>query len=172
MSGSLHTWYSLPDLDMLAERAAVLEGEIPLKQMARLSDLLRANSGSVRASLRFRQRLGGWLILRLEYEATLQLTCQRCLEPLVHHVNANVELGLLESDAVQSYSPEGVEPFVVEGGRFNPAVLIEDELIVALPLVPRHERRSECGPIADRVGDASNNEPEGDARPSAPSTSH
>jgi len=172
MSGSLHTWYSLPDLETLAERAAVLEGEIPLKQLVRLSDLLYSNSGSVRASLRFRQRLDGWLILGLKYEATLQLTCQRCLEPLACVVGADVELGLLENDAVQSFSPEGVEPFILEGDRFNPAQLIEDELIVSLPLVPRHERTADCGPLARVLDSESNNEFGDDARESTSSSSH
>jgi DUF177 domain-containing protein len=172
MSGSLHTWYSLPDLDTLAERAAVLEGEIPLKQLVRLSELLYSDSGSVRASLRFRQRLDGWLILGLKYEATLQLTCQRCLEPLAYEVGADVELGVMENGAVQSFSLEGIEPFVLEGDRFNPAQLIEDELIVSLPLVPRHERTADCGPLARVLDSESNNEFGDDAPRSSPSSGH
>lgn len=148
MSGSLHTWYSLPDLDRLAERGAVLAGEIELERLTRLKEMLRANGGIVRASLRFRQRGSGWLTVELECEATLQLTCQRCLEPLAHHVEAHVEMGLLENETVEEHLPEGCEPFIVEGGRMSPAQLVEDEIIVSLPLAPRHARLEDCGSLA------------------------
>lgn len=157
MSGSLHTWYSLPDLDRLAERGAVLDGEIELKRFARLSDMLHADSGRVTASLRFRQRRGGRLIVEMEFEATLQLICQRCLEALAHPLHVRVEMGLLETESVETRLPEGCEPFSLDGGRFLPAKMIEDELIVSLPLVPRHARLDQCGRLA-RSLESLNNE--------------
>lgn len=148
MSGSLHTWYSLPDLERLAERGAVLEGEIALERLPRLNGVLHADSGSVSASLRFQKRSGGWLTVELSYEATLMLECQRCLEPLAHRVNARVELGLLENESMENHLPEGCEPFLLENARLSPANLIEDELIMSLPLAPRHDRLDECGSLA------------------------
>lgn len=156
MSGSLHTWYSLPDLDRLAEREAVLEGEIELRRLARLSEILHADSGSVRASLRFRRRSSGPLIVEIEYEATLQLLCQRCLEALAHPLQARVELGLLEIESVETRLPEGCEPLLLDNGRLSPAQIIEDELIVSVPLVPRHARRDQCGGLARRLESINN----------------
>jgi uncharacterized protein len=146
MSGSLRTWYSLPDLDRLADRGIGLKGELELKALPRLNDILHADRGSVRADLRFRKR-DGWLTAELEYAATLELTCQRCLEAFTHPVSARVEMALVESEAVEKYVPEGSEPFVLEGGRFQPAELVEDELIMAVPLVPRHARSDDCGAL-------------------------
>ena len=94
MPGSLHRWYSFSWLDMLAERQSVLSGEIELKRLARLRDMLHADDGSVTAELRFRKRSGAWVIVELKCEATLALRCQRCLEPMLHAVEARVELGL------------------------------------------------------------------------------
>jgi uncharacterized protein len=170
MSGSLHTWYSLPDLDRLAERGAVLDGEIELKRLTRLSDLLHVDGGRVRASLRFRQRRGGRLIVEMECEATLQLICQRCLEPLAHPLLARVETELLETESVETRLPEECEPFFLDGGRFLPAQLIEDELIVSLPLVPRHARLDQCGRLA-RSLESQNNEAGGEPD-GAPPTNH
>jgi uncharacterized protein len=147
MSGSLHTWYSLRDLEALGARAAVLSGELPLARFARLVDLLHSDRGSVRATLSFRQR-SGWLGFSLSYETTVELTCQRCLEPLEQVLSATVEIALVESDADGPHVPEGIEPVVAEGGRFNPAQIIEDELIVGLPLVPKHARTDDCGSLA------------------------
>ena len=147
MPGSLHNWYSLSWLDMLAERQSVLSGQIELKRLARLRDMLHADDGSVTAKLRFSKRDSAWVIVKLECEATLALLCQRCLEPMLHTVAAQVELGLVESASMASRLPEDYEPVVLEGDRLMPARLIEDELIVSLPLMPKHAHPSECGSL-------------------------
>jgi len=151
MSGSLHTWYSLPDLDVFAARQTVLRGEIELKRLTRLRDMLHADSGSVSASLRFQQRSGGWLALELEYETSLQLVCQRCLDPMSYALLGQVQMGLLESAAAESSLPESYEPVVLDSERLLPERLIEDELIVSLPLVPRHASLDDCGSLARTV---------------------
>ena len=157
MPGSLHTWYSLSCLDMLAQRQAVLSGQIELRRLARLRDMLHADGGSVTANLRFRKRRGAWLIMELECEATLELVCQRCLEPMLHTVAARVDMGLVEAASMASSLPRGYEPVVLEGERLMPARLIEDELIVSLPILPRHARPDECGSLV-RLHDATVNE--------------
>ena len=43
------------------------------------------------------------------------------------------------------------EVVVLNKGKFNPVVLIEDELIVSLPIIPRHVDISECGSIAETL---------------------
>jgi uncharacterized protein len=171
MSGSLHTWYSLPDLDRLAESGAVLSGEIEIKRFERLSGILHTDSGSVRASLRFRQRRDGWLIVEMECKATLQLVCQRCLDPLVHPLHARVEMGLLETESMDTRLPDGCEPITLEDGRLLPAQLIEDELIVSMPLVPRHVLPEECGRHV-RDLESQNNGPPGNVPDDVPPTSH
>ncbi|HEY7671359.1 MAG TPA: YceD family protein [Gammaproteobacteria bacterium] len=134
----------MPDLDRLADRGIGLKGEIELKALPRLNDILHADRGSVSADLRFRKR-GGWLTVELEYAGTVELTCQRCLEAFRYPVGARVEMALVES--AEGSVPEGYEPVVVEGGRLRPADVVEDELIMALPLVPRHAESADCGPL-------------------------
>lgn len=151
MSRSLHAWYSLCDLGILAERETALSGEIEVRRMARLCELLHADDGSVTASLRFRQGHGGGLMLEIRYEAVLELECQRCLEPLYHEVSEQSQLALLESAQMEATVPEGYEPVLLEGGRLMPAELIEDALIVGLPLAARHRDIAECGALAERL---------------------
>jgi uncharacterized protein len=160
MSGSLHAWYSLRDLEALGVRQAVLSGELPLVELTRLADLLRSPSGSVKASLRFRQRASGWLHAELHCDSVVELTCQRCLEAMSAPIEHTVDLALVESDAMQRHVPEGCEPVVLEGDRLNPAQLIEDELIICLPLVPKHARIEDCGSLARLVAETADAERE------------
>ena len=151
MSGSLHAWYSLRDLESLANRGVTLSGELDIGKLTRLTGLLHSSSGSVRATLRFRQRGDGWLASELEYEGDVELVCQRCLEPFRHELKESVNVVVADGDSLPATVPTGFEPFELEDGRFQPAQLIEDELIVAVPLVPKHARVEDCGSLARQL---------------------
>jgi DUF177 domain-containing protein len=145
MSGSLHAWYSVHDLESLAARRGALSGEIELAKLPRLAALLHSAAGSVRASLRPSQRGEGGLVVTLEYEATVELICQRCLEPFHYAIAERVDFVPTESSGAV---PAGCEPLELEEGRLKPASVIEDELIVSVPLVPKHPRVEDCGSLA------------------------
>lgn len=138
MSGALHSWYSLPDLRSLAERGAVLEGELELAGLERLKALLNSSEGSAKARLSFRLHSGATLVMALECEASLELVCQRCLEPVAHKVSEQVDFAIAEDQESLAVLPRGMDLIALEGDRLQPAILIEDELIVSLPLVPKH----------------------------------
>jgi uncharacterized protein len=148
MSGSLHAWYSLRDLESLADRGVTLSGELDIGKLTRLKGLLHSDSGSVRATLRFRQRGDGWLASELDYRAVVKLVCQRCLEPFQHALEDRVNVVVAASDSLPAAVPTGFEPFELEDGRLQPVQLVEDELLVAVPLVPKHARVEDCGSLA------------------------
>jgi DUF177 domain-containing protein len=151
MSGSLHAWYSLRDLELLADRGVTLSGELDIGQLARLRGLLHSDSGSVEATLRFRQRGDGWLASEVEYRADVELICQRCLEPFRQELEERVNVVIADSDSLPTTVPTGFEPFELEDGRLQPVQLIEDEVIVAIPLVPKHARVEDCGSLARQI---------------------
>ena len=122
----------------MAQRGSVLEGAIEFAKFARLKDLLNASDGSARARIAFRRGHDGMLFMELQYEAALELICQRCLEPVIHEVNERVDFAVAETEDSLAVLPQGVDLISLDGDRFKPATLIEDELIVSLPLVPRH----------------------------------
>jgi uncharacterized protein len=151
MSGSLHAWYSLRDLESLANRGVTLGGELTIGKLARLKSLLHSDVGSVSATLRFRQRNDGWLATELGLKATVELVCQRCLEPFRHELAETANVVLADAASVPAVVPAGFEPFELADGRLQPAELVEEELIVAIPLVPKHERIEDCGSVARQL---------------------
>ena len=138
MSGALLSWYSLPDLRSLAERGAVLEGELELAKLSRLRDLLNSSEGQAWAQLSFRLHNGDMLVMALKCKASLELVCQRCLEPVAYEVSEQVDFAVAEDENSLALVPRGMDLIALEGDRLQPAALIEDELIVSLPLVPKH----------------------------------
>lgn len=145
MSGALHSWYSLPDLEALAAREAVLEGSLELARLGRLRDLLNSTEGTATARIALHTGHDGTLCLQLQCRARLELICQRCLRPVVQEVNEQVDFAVAETEDSLAVLPQGMDLIALAGDRFQPATLIEDELIVSLPLVPRHGDNNALG---------------------------
>ncbi len=122
----------------LADRGRLLEGSIPVAAFRRLGTWLHADSGTIEAILRFERDPGGRRVLRGSMRGELELLCQRCLRPFALPIDREFRLVLVESAAEADLLPDELEPLVVDQRRGMHTVdLLEDELILALPLVPR-----------------------------------
>jgi len=148
MSRSLSAWY---DPGVLGRQNATLAGAIAIESLERLTELVESSEGSVKAQFRFDQSRSQCVTVDVDYEVTLTLLCQRCLEPFTLVLADRSSLALIEPDGVEDYAPEGYEPLVLEEAKLRPIALLEDELIMALPLVPRHADEGDCGALAERV---------------------
>ena len=103
--------------------------------------------------LRGGESIRGKPCLRLQAGADVELVCQRCLEPLAMHLSADVELELCDSELEIARAEDDVDR-VLAGPAMDVAHLVEDELILALPDTPKHERCA-LSTDGDRAGRAS-----------------
>lgn len=134
------------ELDPFREcgRGAAFRGRLPLSGMPRLAPLLAEAGGEVEVELRFFEDAGARPLLDLVARGTLPLTCQRCLEPLALDLEIESRLMPVAGEGRGVPPPEGVEPLILEDERLRPRQLVEDELLLALPLVPRHPEGGAC----------------------------
>ena len=121
------------------EAGAEFRGSLPLARMARLREVLRESAGEARFRLAFSRDLEGRGVLGGEIEARLVLTCQRCLEALEFPVLTTLDLVLVSGLDEAGLLPEDLDPLLVPAEPLRLADLIEDELLLALPQIPRHE---------------------------------
>lgn len=77
--------------------------------------------------------------LRGHLRTTLRLVCQRCLQPLVYPLDIDVCLGLVLSEDEAERLPEFYDAYVFDQRAVALKAIIEDELMLALPLVPLHD---------------------------------
>jgi DUF177 domain-containing protein len=122
----------------LADQQKLLKGRIPLSRMRRLGPSLAVADGWVEVDLGFGVDDLGIRYLGGRISAELQLVCQRCMEPMALPVAAAPSLGLVRSDAEAERLPSYYEPLVVGSEPMLLSTLVEDELILALPIVPVH----------------------------------
>lgn len=79
--------------------------------------------------------------LHLEAQTALPMTCQRCLEPVDVALEVDRWFRFVEDEATAAAQDEESEEDVLALSRdFSLRRLVEDELLLALPLVPMHER--------------------------------
>lgn len=118
------------------------QGTMPLKRMERLSALLAPGEEAVTGEAAFEARFAydeqGTVIIDLCVEAALPLVCQRSLEPYPEAVRRRSRLAVITALSEQESLPGNYEPVLVEHGRLALQDLVEDELLLAVPQVPRN----------------------------------
>lgn len=140
----------------LARQGGRVHGTVPVSRLTRLGTFLCSDRGTAEAELEFGVDATGVAFVRGRARAELDLTCQRCLETMVEPVEAQFCLGMVASEGLAARLPEVYEPLVTDDAPLGVWTLVEDELILALPIVPRHAPEvcpaalpQEPGPEAD-----------------------
>jgi uncharacterized protein len=134
------------DVRAFAEAGGRLTGSDPLSKYERL--LQEAGGQGADRAVRWEARgelrrdAGGFaqVWLHLEADVSLPLVCQRCLGPADIAVTVERSFRFVATEQQAEAEDEEAEEEVLALSRdFNLQELIEDELLMALPLVPRHE---------------------------------
>lgn len=121
---------------MVAARR-LFEGSLPLAGMTRLREVLEGAEGDCRYELEFGRDALDIPFVELRLQAELPLLCQRTLERFLYPVRLVQRLGLVTDESQEAALPEGMEPVQPgPGGELHPAELVEDELLLAVPVVP------------------------------------
>ena len=127
----------------LAADEAVIEAEIALADLERIRPLLRGDAGMARGQFRF-HRESALAVAEGHVSATLTLTCQRCLGEMTLPVDTDSRLAFVANAAASADVTRAREPVIILDGQVSLATLIEEELLLALPLAPMHRDASDC----------------------------
>lgn len=121
-----------------AEGRRTFAGTMPLERMPRLLPLLAGAGGEVSFTAAFSFDNQARVTIQIEVDARLPLICQRSLDPYMEHISRRSVLGVVEDFTEEDLMPENYEPVLVKHGRLALAELVEDELLLGLPAVPRN----------------------------------
>lgn len=137
-------WSKLREVDLLADGRARLDFEIPLAELPRVRAQLARTQGSVAGHVSF-DREAGLPVADVAVACRAVVLCQRCLEPLELPVQSSGRVALVADGAEADRAPEQLETIHAPGHRIALRDLVEEELLLALPIVPRHSA-TECAP--------------------------
>lgn len=143
-------------------RNGSISSEIPVSDLARLSGYLSESGGMVKVHLDFGYDENQRRLITGTLSSCLHVQCQRCLQDMPLDVDTGLRVLVMSSEAQVRALPAEVEAVVADEDKgLDLLALVEDELILSLPIVPHHADEH-CNEDLDRL----NRPPEGEARAS------
>jgi uncharacterized protein len=146
------------ELADLVARSATVELALPVARLPRLAVLAPPETGPgaarLDARLTFEPGTEGHPRVHLVVTGTNFLVCQRCLGPLEFPVAIDVLLTMVGGDAEAGGLADPFDTVLLEEGGLAVPDAIEDEVLAALPLAPKHAGATACGAtggIADQL---------------------
>ena len=154
------THFGLPgeaDLRQLSAQKSSLYGSFGVQSLSRaisglpvqrwirtLEDIKLDGQGVVWFEFRGQSQTGRRDSVWLKVQSALTLSCQRCMQSMRFQVDEQVTFELFETqaqfelaDSDEQLEPDMPEPLLVNG-PVSLVSLIEDQIILALPYVPKH----------------------------------
>src|SRR5262245_2535468 len=125
----------------LARSAARVEREFEVAGFARLRDRLAEPTGTATARAAFGLQ-GSWPAARLDVEADVVLTCQRCLGPMRRRLASESQLVFADEGAPEL--PAGFEAGGGDPRKLGLAAPGGEELVLAGPMIPQPEAGEAC----------------------------
>ncbi|HHB92461.1 MAG TPA: hypothetical protein ENK59_04515 [Thioploca sp.] len=125
----------------LAAKRHNLIGQVAVSKLSqRLCDNLYSRDGYVQINWQFILDNKKRPTIYGQIQAQLQMLCQRCLTPLTNTVNNEVALVIFtEEPSKYEKIPPNFESIILPNKPVSLFMLIENELILALPIVAKHE---------------------------------
>ncbi|MEA3410565.1 MAG: YceD family protein [Pseudomonadota bacterium] len=129
----------------MADQRAGLDGDVPFSCMPRLAGAgLRPGNGAARARLEFDRHPVGFALVRIGVRAALVCVCQRCLADMRVELDRRSDLAVVDPAGIGAGVDERYETVALEQGRLRVQVLVEDEILLAVPDIPVHKDPADC----------------------------
>lgn len=143
---------ALLDVKALARASAHMRRQLPLQPFTRLLDnaVLAVNPQSpdlqpLQVDIQFSFDEFYRPCVRGHAQMSLPMICQRCLQPIVQLLLIPIHLILTQEIDDKPYA-EDLELLPIGEGELTWIELLEDDLLLALPMVPKHDVGA-CQPI-------------------------
>jgi len=145
MAGKVDVLPRWVDPFKMADQRAGLDGDVPFSCMPRLASAgLRPANSAARGRLEFDRHPDGFALIRLEVRAALLCVCQRCLADMRLDLDTSSDLAVVDPAGIEAVVRDRYETVALDEGRLPVQMLVEDEILLAIPDIPVHEDPADC----------------------------
>ncbi len=134
-----HTLLRSADALKFCQQQVAVSGVVRLAELPRLAASLREAEGEALVDVAFGVDQQKRKVLSGRLQAVLPLVCQRCLDSIDWPVVGQFSLALVWNDEQASQLPSTLDPVLMDSEELDLYAIVEDELLLALPLVAHHE---------------------------------
>jgi len=124
-----------------------VQGTIEVNKLERVAACTADQQGQVTAKLAFSVDRAGRRRIKGEAQTSVKLTCQRCLEPVATDLTETIDLVLVDDEDAALQLDKGFEPWIGEDYRIVLAALLDEQLLLGMPIVSIHE----TGPCSEQT---------------------
>jgi uncharacterized protein len=124
----------------LAAAGEGLAGRLEFTYLQRISELVQNRDGYASYNLAFSKDDNGIINITGNLVAKLVVVCQRCLNEMELTIDSPIHIGIVGSQEEMKDLPDFLEPYLAEGREISLLKLIEEELLLGLPLSPLHSQ--------------------------------
>ncbi|OGT33784.1 MAG: hypothetical protein A3C44_05140 [Gammaproteobacteria bacterium RIFCSPHIGHO2_02_FULL_39_13] len=124
----------------LAKQKTQLSGEISLATCARLQEIADQKNNHATVDLTFGQDEARIYFIRGNIHAMVNVICQRCNSSMPLEMDVSFLLSPVVSEEHVKKLPNQYEPIVMADDHVNLCEAVEDEILLALPMIPKHEQ--------------------------------
>lgn len=140
------------DLRRSADQDIEYQERMQASSLPRLVDAVETLDDEIPVSIRIHRDEQGRMCVKGEASVKAQLICQRCMQPCDHELRADIDLVAVYTEEQAKALPKEVDAWVVEDSA-NLHELIEDELLLAMPIVAYHSDDECSAPVSYEVGE-------------------
>jgi len=136
-----------------------IHGKIRASQIPAIQDSLFASQdmGEVEYSLSGDTERIGKPALRLDLTGKIKLCCQRCLGEMHYPLVSSTWFEVVaDESAIPELDEDDDVDYIVASTQFDVEALVEEELLLSLPLAPRHEEGACSGDVSIMTGQKQN----------------
>lgn len=126
------------DARKIFTQQTVVKGGMPLRQFKRFTSLLVDDSGDLEIELHCFIDESRHRIIAGGIETGVKVRCQRCLEIFRMTLKERFQLAVVASEAIAERLPEEIDPWISEEPLLSLSDILEEQLILAMPIVSRH----------------------------------
>ncbi|SOD41229.1 YceD family protein [Nitrosovibrio sp. Nv4] len=142
-----------------ARNAGAHHGKIALSELERLQDYLIGNDGELQYAVTGTLNRDARPVLQIVVHGSINLQCQRCLGEFGHALDLQTDLLLAQNENELSRLDEDESvDCILAISDMDVLSLIEDEIILSLPISPRHGE-NQCSIDKTRSNDAAGEKP-------------
>lgn len=153
----------LIDTLKFVHEAGLLQGSLTLPGLERLKSYLANSKGILAYSVHGVSDEQNRPLLKIMISGSINLRCQRCLDKLEYQLDLETNLFLARSETELFHYDEDIFIDAIPATReLDLLTLLEDEIILGLPVAPRHQNDGTCQLSKDYVAthdDALNEHP-------------
>ena len=126
----------------MANQGAHLQGDIPFAELPRLAKAV-LKAGEMQVEVAFNRDEEQRTVVEGKYSLAVTMTCQRCLQPVVETIGGDIRVGVVWDENRAAELPKWLDPWLLEDDTGDLYRMLEDEFLLALPIIPAHDE-SEC----------------------------